>query len=258
MEITSFDREQLLRYFRLGLTRAELDRHWLRLQRRHRERVDLFGPDHDFRATAFEYFLDHGLLRQPVVVEEDAMREAEELAFRDPLTGLFNYRYFEQQMRTELARAERHETPLCLILLDLDGFKKVNDRFGHSAGNEVLKEVSLMLRGGLREGDVVARLGGDEFAILVHQSSERAGLLIAERKRREIEERFLASTYDEAPLRVTASFGVSMMEAPRGTRPNLFDDADRALYQAKHNGRNRVFMSFAGWETFLPNSALAQ
>lgn len=254
------DKEALRRYFRAALDPAELDRHWQALQRRHQQRLRVLGSDYDFRSTAFDYFLEIGLLHEPVLVEETSLRAAETLAFRDPLTGLFNYGYFEQQMRTELARAERYPTPLCLILMDLDGFKLVNDRHGHTVGNRVLKEVARLLQRGLREGDIVARLGGDEFAVLVHQSDERAGLLIAERKRLEIEERFVEDDIDPwsgVALGVTGSFGVSMLEAPINFRASLFDDADRALYQAKQSGRNRVFLSMTGWEASLSKKVVS-
>ena len=235
-------KKEVLRHFSGVVTLAQLDRLWPTLLASHHERARLMGMPLDIRTSAFDFFLELGLLEDPVVMEREAFFEAEALAYRDRLTGLFNYAYFEQQLRIEVARARRHEAPLCLILLDLDHFKEVNDRLGHSAGNDVLKDVAEVLRRGTRSGDVVARLGGDEFAIVVHQSDERAGLMIAERKRREIEERFL-----DAEPRVTASVGLSMLQTPGSAAASLFDDADRALYQAKEHGRNRVFLSLAGW-----------
>lgn len=253
----SFAKNAVFRCFGVAVKPSELERFWPQLEARHAEYMEAFGPRWDIRATALDLFVELGLIREPVVAEESSLRRVEALAFRDSLTGLFNYGYFEQQLQTELARAQRHGTPLCLILIDLDGFKSVNDTLGHRMGNVVLNDVANVLRRGLREGDVVARLGGDEFAVMLHQSDERAGLLIAERKRREIEEWFVEHRYARQRARVTASFGVSMLEAPQNSRQSLYDDADRALYQAKENGRNRVLMSFCGWESVLRESVLS-
>lgn len=231
------EKDSGFQYFQLNFDPATTAHHWRLIRVRHCERVLRLGYPEDIRSTAFDYFLESGVLRSPVVVEEHAFREAEALAYRDRLTGLFNYAYFEQQLEVEVARARRYETPICLILLDLDGFKFANDRFGHSAGNSVLRDAGRLLRGALRQGDIVARLGGDEFAILLHHSDLEAGLGIAQRKRRAIERWFRRCHCRDVPLSITASFGVSDRGSSAG---ELFDSADTALYRAKERGRNRV------------------
>lgn len=231
----SDERETVLRYFRLSLNREDAERHWRAVVERHRERVLGLARPLDIRATAFEYFLEKGLLRDPVIVEEEAFQKAETLAYQDRLTGVHNYAYFEQQLRVEVARAERYRTPLALILLDLDGFKRVNDALGHAAGNQVLRDVGWILRKDAREGDVVARIGGDEFGILLHRSSAETARVIAERKRRAVE-----SWFAETELEVTASIGVAELSGPDDTAGALFEAADRALYRAKRGGKNRI------------------
>jgi len=225
------DRAAVERFFGTAVPLEEREHHWRAIAARYR----LEGGRRDVRAVAFDYLLSMGLLKAPVLVEEASLEQAERLAYRDGLTGLHNYAYFEQQLELETARARRYGTRLCLVLVDLDGFKSVNDRFGHAAGNEVLATAATLLRDALREGDVVARLGGDEFGLLLHQADLVTGLRIAERKRGAIEAWFRRG------LGVTASFGVAEL----GDDGGLFAAADEALYQSKRRGRNRVSLSRA-------------
>ncbi len=167
---------------------------------------------------------------------EEANEKLEALAGTDELTGLINRRGFEEHLARELDRAARRKSPLSLLLLDVDWFKNYNDEFGHLAGDEVLHRLALLLRSQARGSDIVARFGGEEFAVILPDTPGEGALVLAERFRETIE----AAPW---PGRgVTASFGISTWNpalSPRDGRA-LLNDADRALYKSKGDGRNRV------------------
>jgi len=165
-----------------------------------------------------------------------AVRSArlEELSFKDPLTDGYNRRYLMLRLYEEVSRAARYQQPFSLILLDLDGFKAVNDRWGHGAGDDVLKQVVQLLASQSRRDSVVARYGGDEFIALLPSTTKAAALVYAERMRGIIER----YPFQHGPL--TASFGVAGYPDDPGNVADLIKRADHALYEAKRQGRNLV------------------
>jgi diguanylate cyclase (GGDEF)-like protein len=167
-----------------------------------------------------------------------SVKRLEELATTDGLTGCFNKRYFNEQLRAKLSAAERFERKLSLVITDIDHFKGVNDTYGHAVGDAVIKELGAILMRLKRETDVVARFGGEEFCILCEETTTEGATLLAERVREE-----LAATSFETELgrlQVTCSLGVATYPEHAKTREALFETSDRALYRAKHGGRNRV------------------
>ncbi len=165
---------------------------------------------------------------------KDKMQLVEQMASYDVLTGVFNRRMFEQLLAIEINRATRYNQPLSVVLADIDCFKEVNDRFGHSVGDQVLSSVAHILHGHIREGDVLARWGGEEFAIILPNSSQEKAMEMTERLRSEIAE----GRYEQN-IAVTCSFGVTEFITGDGVN-SLFARMDRALYQAKNNNRNNV------------------
>jgi diguanylate cyclase (GGDEF)-like protein len=156
------------------------------------------------------------------------------LATCDSLTGLKNFRAFQDSLDDELIYAARNRSPLSLALLDVDSFKEYNDRFGHPAGDEVLQAISILLLESSREYDCVARYGGEEFVIVLRDADSSEASSIAERLRLQIEGA-------KWPHRsITASIGVATVSSDLNTRDALIGEADRLLYQAKQSGRNRV------------------
>ena len=162
--------------------------------------------------------------------------EVERLTFTDSLTGLPNRRAFDQRMEHELARSVRYGEALSLVMVDLDHFKQVNDRFGHSVGDEALKAVAGSLRAEARSIDTLARWGGEEFAVLVPATGAASATLLAERVRRRIG----TTPMPEGVPPITASVGVAGWLGPEEGSAGLFKRADEALYKAKNDGRNRV------------------
>ena len=172
-------------------------------------------------------------------VAERALRccDLERLATEDSLTGLANRRSFTMAIGRELARRRRGFGP-CVILLDLDCLKEINDRFGHSVGDSVLVGTAELLRERLRRADRVYRIGGEEFVLLLGGASAAEARAIAERIRVGVDGRTTA--LDGAPLHVTVSQGVVADGAARTTCADLLVRADAMLYEAKHAGRDRI------------------
>jgi diguanylate cyclase (GGDEF)-like protein len=166
---------------------------------------------------------------------EEANQRLERLATTDPLTDLPNRRRFIERLEEETETAHRYKHATSLILLDLDHFKRVNDNFGHPAGDRVLVEVARILKERARAADLPARLGGEEFAILVPFTNEGGACELAEDMRVRIEQHVF-----EGIGHVTASFGVAELDTSAGSERRLLSEADAALYRAKAAGRNRV------------------
>ncbi|MBK1690175.1 GGDEF domain-containing protein [Rubrivivax gelatinosus] len=182
-------------------------------------------------------------LRQAYIDLEAANRRLEESAITDDLTGLFNRRHFDAVFTSELARARREGAALTLALLDLDHFKRLNDTYGHVAGDEALVSVAAALREhGRRAGDFAFRLGGEEFALLACSSSPsgRARELF-EAIRRDVEALAIPNTRSATAPTLTVSIGALVrVPQPADTVQTLFLEADRLLYEAKQQGRNRI------------------
>jgi diguanylate cyclase (GGDEF)-like protein len=155
----------------------------------------------------------------------------------DPLTGCYNRREFENQLRGHVASASRHKNPLSVFMLDLDHFKAVNDTYGHLGGDQVLKEISLMIRENMRKEDILARYGGEEFIAILPETDKIKAMEMADRLRAKIAG--LRIPFNGKTIRVTASFGVSQL-LPNTDITRLIEDADTMLYKAKINGRNTV------------------
>lgn len=183
------------------------------------------------------------LANQVVVALENARlhRLVERQALVDSLTGLANRRSVEETLRSELARAARFRDEVCVVFADLDFFKRVNDKYGHAAGDEVLKAFAAALRETVRESDVAARWGGEEFALVLTGTGSNGGARLAERARVAIEACSVQMPNGEM-VSVTASFGVASFPETQELG-ELLAAADSALYEAKRAGRNRVAVS---------------
>lgn len=169
---------------------------------------------------------------------EDYNAKLEELSIRDPLTGLYNRRKFEEFMEYEIARSERHNHSFSVIMVDLDNFKYINDTYGHPIGDLTLKELSALLLKDLRKGDVLARLGGDEFALLLPQTPPESGLLVARKLHESLREHDFELPVGK--IRVTASFSMVSFPEDGRTRDALHTAMDVVLYKAKRQGKNQV------------------
>lgn len=160
-------------------------------------------------------------------------------ATHDALTRINNRKFFDEQFRTEFAYASRHRTPLSILMIDIDHFKRVNDTYGHSTGDLVLKIVARTLARVVRTEDVLARYGGEEFVVLARGSDRRSAMVLAERVRSTVESQLIPNP--AGAFRVTVSVGTATLtDANLPTRAMLIAAADQAMYRAKGGGRNRV------------------
>ncbi len=163
----------------------------------------------------------------------------QELSMTDPLTGVYNRLFFQKRIEYEFQRADRYQTPLALIMLDLDHFKNINDSYGHPFGDIVLKGFSEILFSSVRGVDIVARYGGEEFVVACPETNNKQAMVVAERIRSKIDKaRF---TSDGVEGSVTTSIGIAVCPHPKiGNTEELLKQADAALYRAKQDGRNCI------------------
>lgn len=166
--------------------------------------------------------------------------EAKKLAITDGLTRIYNHRFFQELFDKEFKRADRYNTVFSLIMLDIDHFKNINDTYGHLLGDEILKEMAMLIRGCLRSMDVVARYGGEEFAILLPETDLENAIQTAERIRMAVRNHEFGSSLGKR-IAVTVSQGVTSYPSPGiFSKSDMVAKADAALYEAKESGRDRV------------------
>jgi len=172
-------------------------------------------------------------------LEEALQKNLYESATRDGLTRLYNKKYFQEALEKEFAYASRHRVPLAVVMLDVDHFKKINDTYGHPAGDHVLQKLAQVVMGVVRTEDIVARYGGEELSLILRQSTEDAANRCAERIRSEVAKTVFSHNGVRMP--VTVSVGVSTtLDKEAGSASDLVSIADGYLYRAKRSGRNRV------------------
>jgi diguanylate cyclase (GGDEF)-like protein len=193
--------------------------------------------------TAMSFWWGHGLLWLSglggIIFGYNRLRVAHDriitLSYTDPLTGIANRRIFLESLGGAISFAQRHQTPLSLILADLDNFKSINDSFGHNAGDQVLQIFATHLMGGSRQEDLVARWGGEEFIMMLPGTGAKEATVLGERIRYRLEK----TTFPSSDIRVTASFGVTAYQLG-DTVDGFIERADQALYEAKSLGKNQV------------------
>ncbi|BDV00955.1 hypothetical protein TDMWS_10400 [Thermodesulfomicrobium sp. WS] len=166
---------------------------------------------------------------------EEAKAHIEVLSRTDPLTGLANRRYFLERFDEAISLARRHNSPLCVLMADLDHFKKINDSFGHEAGDRVLQHFATLLKNSCRKEDLAVRMGGEEFLVLLPHTTENEALHVAER----LGEAMRTARILDPHTVITVSMGIARLR-PDDTQDRLLRRADEALYRAKALGRDRV------------------
>ncbi|MHB8550951.1 MAG: GGDEF domain-containing response regulator, partial [Acidiferrobacterales bacterium] len=191
----------------------------------------------------------HYKLSRTIRELEESRRALVEQASTDPLTHLRNRRSFYEQGTQQIAAVKRYMGEMSVLLIDIDHFKQVNDRFGHQTGDEVLVKVATLLGGIVRNGDVVARIGGEEFAVLLPETNRLGAAVLAERIRAQAEKAEMTAA--DARIQVTISIGMATFSAETvDTFDELLAVADRRLYLAKNQGRNRICVNDDGKSSF--------
>jgi diguanylate cyclase (GGDEF)-like protein len=214
---------------------------------RHRQRVTgELGRDPGLRVAAIDYLSNvRKLLNNPTIVELSQLERTERSAVTDSLTDLYNRRYFDDALQLEIRRSERYALNACLLMLDLDAFKPVNDLYGHPFGDLVLKRAGRVIRRSVRESDLACRFGGEEFAVILPETDRLGAFAVAERVRRAIEKGFMERSIGGRAVAMTISGGIAAYPPDGSDAATLVTRADQALYLSKTRGRNRVSIYFS-------------
>ena len=181
-----------------------------------------------------------GLYKEKLKEIEMMKEEAIRLSYTDDLTGIYNHRFFIEQLTLEVERQKRYPTPLSLLMIDIDYFKHYNDNNGHLAGDQVLKAIAILIQHGVRQSDIIARYGGEEFSAILINTGREEALEIAERVRRNVADTRFPNENAQPNKDLTVSVGVATFSSSISTLTDLIREADHALYLAKKCGRNRI------------------
>ena len=212
----------------------------------------LVGVVRSLKVGTHAYTHDHYRFAQTLALQAalaiaaaEAHAEIRRLSVTDELTGAYNVRHAMQRLREEMEFARRHDDNVSLLVIDGDAMKTVNDQYGHAEGNRVLVEMTRAMQSSLRVSDVLGRFGGDEFIVVLPRTNARDALITGERLRLAVVARDFRNSWGE-PIRASVSVGVATYPKHGMAADDLFRSADRALYAAKQDGRNRVTVAATG------------
>lgn len=191
-----------------------------------------------FGILIFSWYISIKTWRNNIKKRKEKEEEIIYLNYHDFLTDLYNRRYFMEAGKKEIERVNRYEEPLSLMMVDIDHFKKVNDTYGHIAGDSILKRLGVILKESVRDVDIVGRLGGEEFGIILPETTLNDAKQVAERVREDIDD----STFEfkQSNISITVSIGIATYNKNNPNIDNMLHKADDALYEAKNRGRNCV------------------
>lgn len=207
----------------------------------HASTLDLIVPGIFFFGACFVWLSSILALQTAMDVMRITVLEHE--SFTDPLTGVYNRRFMEQQLIEEVAKARRYKFDLAVMLLDLDYFKRINDEYGHQAGDQLLIEIGSLINEQLRDSDILSRYGGEEFLIIAPNTAPPAATLLSERLRGHVQSHHFLKEFKatrEIEIRLTVSIGVASFGEVLASEEALIRAADKNLYRAKEMGRNCV------------------
>lgn len=214
---------------------GEARRHWLAVIEHRKQLEEKWGAPVDLRVGLASYFINvEQQLKNPTIIEMRLFERTQAFAYRDELTGLRNYRFFELYLYHELDRSDQYSWPLSLVLVDVDDFKGYNDRHGHVAGNEALARIGELVVESCRRVDIAARFGGEEFAVILPATPKLGAEGVAERIRAAVE----AESWSLE--QITVSVGLATHPGDAERVEELIENADRAMYTAKARGKNQV------------------
>lgn len=216
------------------------------LEQQRQAAVDLMA---EAQAASQEVEEMNRLLREKLEENKVLQEKLHEQSIRDELTRLYNRYYLDEVLAHEIARSRRENTPMCLLMLDIDQFKHLNDTYGHHAGDIVLQELGALITGRVRRGDVPCRYGGEEFLIVLPNTSIQGGLVCAEGLRIAFEK--LSFKEERRTFHVTFSAGLAAFPDDASGEEDLLRAADKALYKAKTAGRNRTAIAGRNWGEFI-------
>ncbi len=213
--------------------------HWEKIVERRRAMASTLNRNVHLRTALCDYFLtEKKALKNPKVIEIQLFEETSHSSKYDGLTGLVNRRFLEEAIDREIARAKRYGDSLSILFFDLDNFKKLNDVYGHLAGDSVLKKVAKIILDEKRTEDIAGRYGGEEMVLVLPATEKISALVLGERIRRKVSEQKIL--YDEHVLEITLSGGLACCPVDSQDPVKLLEFSDKALYQAKAAGKNNI------------------
>ncbi len=225
----------------LSFESKEARRHWRQILEHQGLLQERMGSFVDLRVALTSYFLQvTRQLDNPILIEMQLFEQTQAMAYRDQLTGLRNYRFFSEHLPQEIARSDQYGAPLSLILIDIDDFKRYNDRHGHETGNHALAAIGGLLRAASRRVDIAARYGGEEFALILPSTPKVGARLLAERIRGNIESHPFRGEETQPEGKLTVSMGIATYPGDATSPAELVRRADRAMYHSKTEGKNQV------------------
>lgn len=233
-------RELIQQLTSLELNREDGAGYWQAVMVQQQELEQRLGRSVDVRVAMLDWLLEARALKEPRIVELAMFEELQASVHRDGLTGLHNFRFFDEHLRREVANSARRVVPLSLAMIDIDHFKGYNDEYGHEAGNQALIAVGRVLSQSLREHDICARYGGEEFALVLSDTTKSSAKEVAERTRHEVQHNCEEIAGFELVKVPTISVGIATFPADATDATDLIRNADKALYVAKAGGRNQV------------------
>ena len=225
------------------IDRVDARGHWRRIGEHRRSMEDRLGSAVDPRVALLDYFVAvDRRLKNPKIIEMKGFDAPQASVYRDGLTGLYNYRFLGEHLSREIAMCERANTPLSVAMIDVDDFKFYNDRNGHEAGNQALAAIARLLTESIREGDVAVRYGGEEFALILPSTPKIGAQQVAERARRSISRYAFPYANNRPSGKLTVSIGIATLPADAGDAKELLQRSDNAMYEAKANGKDQVYL----------------
>ncbi|MEW6357209.1 MAG: diguanylate cyclase [Planctomycetota bacterium] len=197
------------------------------------------------RVAAMDYFLNvEKRIAEPKIIETALLEEIQDASGKDALTGLFNYNSFRERIHREISRSERYGKIFSLIVFDIDSFKRYNDKYGHKEGDIALKKISRIMKKCVRDSDFVGRYGGEEFVVILVETSKTQAAIVAERIRKMVSELKV-----EEPVTISGGIATFLIDAKNEQK--LFEYADKAMYRAKAEGKNRICLFYEERRKFL-------
>jgi len=238
-------RDLLKIFTNLDFNADEANKHWNKILEQKALLSKRLKRDVGLRVAMLDYFIHKNkMLKNPKIIEIEIFDKLSTSVITDELTHLYNKRFFTETLYRETLRAKRYNLDLSVLMLDIDDFKRCNDKFGHLFGDRVLAQIADILEKNIRKVDYVCRYGGEEFAIIFPETPGSGALAVAERVRKMIQTTKFVVEDIKAEISLTISGGISSFGIDDDTPEGLVKKSDIALYQAKNDGKNRVYLFY--------------
>jgi len=231
----------LNQYCHLPFTDEDCKHHWINILEHQKELEKTLGRHVGFLVALTDYTANKiDRFSNLLLVDRDSYIKTKTWAMHDALTGLYNRAFLRDYLEKELEKTNRYMISFSLLFLDIDHFKRLNDEYGHKAGDDILQKVGKLLMNCSRSSDLVARYGGEEFVIIMSQTTGRIAFEVADRLREDIKQEDFFIEGRQNPIHITVSGGLASCPMDSGNIDDIFQMADKALYKAKALGRNRI------------------